>query len=102
MNGTEDIVIRSAPTGRDTLLDVYSPGCAALHPGQLSCRPSGAEQAAEKLGFLGKNGEKHSSVAKAIVDLIGFTRGLKPPSPSDAGFSAACEARIGRAVFSGG
>jgi hypothetical protein len=58
----------------------------------LKINPIVAEEAAEKLGFSSKTGEKRSSVAKAIVDLIGFARGLKPPSPSALSFSAACKA----------
>jgi hypothetical protein len=41
--------------------------------------PAGAKEAAEKLGLSSKTGEKRSSVAKAIVDLIGFARGVKTP-----------------------
>jgi hypothetical protein len=52
--------------------------------------PAGAKQAAEKLGILGGIGAKRSSVAKAIVDSVGFMRGLKPPPPSGLSFSAAC------------
>ena len=37
-------------------------------------------------------GEEHSSGAKARIDSFGFMRGLKPPPPSEFGFSAACEA----------
>jgi hypothetical protein len=53
--------------------------------------PSGVKQAAEKLGFSSIIGEERPSVAKAIIDSIGFTRGLKPPSPSALSFSAACK-----------
>jgi hypothetical protein len=34
--------------------------------------------------------ENRPSVAKATTDSNGFTRGLKPPSPSELSFSAAC------------
>jgi hypothetical protein len=40
-----------------------------------------AKQAAEKLGILGGIGAKRPSVAKAIVDSVGFMRGLKPRLP---------------------
>jgi hypothetical protein len=60
----------------------------------LKINPIVAEEAAEKLGFSSKTDEKRSSVAKAIVDLIGFARGVKPPSPSALSFSAACKAPI--------
>jgi hypothetical protein len=56
--------------------------------------PSGAEEAAEKLVTSGEITGKSPSAAKADVDSAGFTRGLKPPSPSGAIFSAACKARI--------
>jgi hypothetical protein len=49
------------------------------------------EDAAEKLGFCRKIGENRSSEAEAVVVLIGITRGLKPPSPSDEGFFATCK-----------
>jgi para-aminobenzoate synthetase/4-amino-4-deoxychorismate lyase len=49
-----------------------------------------AIQAAEKGLLSGQTHEMHSSVAKAIADSIGLTRGLKPPSPSAPDFSAAC------------
>jgi hypothetical protein len=55
---------------------------------------AGAKEAAEKLGLSSKTGKKRSSVAKAIIDLIGFARGLKPPSPSALSFSAACKVAI--------
>jgi hypothetical protein len=37
----------------------------------------------------GEKAEKYSSAAKAVVDSIGFMRGLKSPPPSEASFSAA-------------
>ena len=49
------------------------------------------KEAAEKLGILVENVEKGPSAAEADIDSAGFTRGLKPPSPSDVSFSAACE-----------
>jgi hypothetical protein len=45
---------------------------------------------AEKLGNLGIIDEKRPSAAKATFNLIGFTRGINPPSPSVSRFSAAC------------
>jgi hypothetical protein len=56
--------------------------------------PSGAKQAAEKLGILGGIGAKCPSVPKAIVDSVGFMWGLKPPLPSGSRFFAACKARL--------
>jgi hypothetical protein len=56
--------------------------------------PSGAKQAAEKDLFSGEIGRIRSSGAKALVDSIGFIRGLKPPSPSGSSFSAVCKARF--------
>jgi hypothetical protein len=53
--------------------------------------PSKAKEVPEKTGISGKIDEKHPSVAKATTDSNGFTRGLKPPSPSELSFSAACE-----------
>jgi hypothetical protein len=47
---------------------------------------TGSSQAAEKLGILGEIGAKHPSAAKAIVDSVGFVRGLKPPPPSGSRF----------------
>ena len=43
--------------------------------------------------------EKHPSGAKAHVDSVGFTRGLKPPSPSVPGFSAASTDPASRTAF---
>jgi hypothetical protein len=43
-----------------------------------------------KTRISGGIGVKRSSVAKAIVDSVGFIRGLKPPPPSGLSFSAAC------------
>jgi hypothetical protein len=40
--------------------------------------PSGAKQAAEKRLFSSKEPEKHTSGAKALVDLIGFMPGINP------------------------
>jgi hypothetical protein len=40
--------------------------------------PSGAKQAAEKLGISGEIGEEHPSGAKARLDSIAFTARLKP------------------------
>ena len=54
--------------------------------------PSGAKKAAEKGQSSDEIPEKRPSGAKAPVDFLGFTRGLKPPSPSGAGLSAACKA----------
>ena len=53
---------------------------------------AGAKQAAEKGFVWGKAPEKIPSAAKADVDLIGFMRGINPPPPSVASFSAACKA----------
>ncbi len=50
---------------------------------------SGADAAAEKIGISGDVGEERSSRAKAQSDSDGPARGLKPPSPSGSGFSAA-------------
>jgi hypothetical protein len=47
-------------------------------------------QAAEKPLIPGNMCENRPSVAKATTDSNGFTRGLKPPSPSELSFSAAC------------
>ncbi len=59
------------------------------HPAKLpkadSRLPDGeaaTEQAAKELDFSDSIDNKHSSVAKAIVDLNDLTRGLRPPSPS--------------------
>jgi hypothetical protein len=49
----------------------------------------GAKQVTEKLGISSENEGKHPSGAKAIVVSIGYTRGLKPPPPSELSF---CEA----------
>jgi len=54
--------------------------------------PSGAKEAAEKLGISCEIGEKRPSGAKAHFDPVGFMRGLKPPPPSGSSFSAACKA----------
>jgi hypothetical protein len=61
--------------------------------------PSGAKEAAEKLGISCEIGEKRPSGAKARVDPVGFMRGLKPPPPSGSSFSAACKARIDSVGF---
>ena len=53
--------------------------------------PSGAKQAAEKPLIPVNMRENRPSVAKATADSNGFTRGLKPPSPSELSFSAACK-----------
>ena len=53
--------------------------------------PSGAKQAAEKPLIQVNMRENRPSVAKATADSNGFTRGLKPPSPSELSFSAACK-----------
>jgi hypothetical protein len=50
-----------------------------------------AEQAAEKHGDSGNFDEKRPSAAEAVVDFVGFTRGMNPPSPFVLSFSAACE-----------
>jgi len=50
---------------------------------------SGAKQAAEKVGNSDGKGRKSPSAAEAGIDSAGFTRGLKPPSPSDGSFSEA-------------
>jgi hypothetical protein len=50
------------------------------------------KQAAEKPLIPGNMSENRPSVAKATTDSNGFTRGLKPPSPSELSFSAACKA----------
>jgi hypothetical protein len=55
---------------------------------------SWAKEAAEKLEILGEMCRRRPSAAKANVDSIGLTRGLKPPPPSGSSFSAACKARI--------
>jgi len=62
-------------------------------------QPAGANQATEKPGKVSENVEKHPSVAKANIDSIGVTRGLKPPSPSESSFSAACKALFDFAVL---
>jgi hypothetical protein len=54
--------------------------------------PSGAKQAAEKVGVVGENDGESPSAAKAGIDSEGFMRGLKTPAPSDVSFSAACKA----------
>jgi hypothetical protein len=54
--------------------------------------PSGAKEAAEKLGLSGKICGKRPSGAKASIDSIGLMRGLKPPPPSISSFSARCKA----------
>jgi len=54
--------------------------------------PAAAKQAAEKGFVWGKAPENIPSAAKADVDLIGFMRGINPPPPSVASFSAACKA----------
>jgi hypothetical protein len=35
------MLVRSAPTGRESLVGAHSPDCAALHPGLFSTRPCG-------------------------------------------------------------
>jgi hypothetical protein len=62
-----------------------------LKPGSFCGIYGTTKQAAEKGLFSGKKSEKHTSVAKATTDSNGFTRGLKPPSPSELSFSAACK-----------
>jgi hypothetical protein len=53
----------------------------------------GDEQAAEKGGISGENGEKkRPSGTEAHVGSVGFARGLKPPPPSESSFCAACDA----------
>jgi hypothetical protein len=47
-------------------------------------------EAAEKLGISSETSGNRPSGAEALADSIGLTRGLKPPSPSAASFSAAC------------
>ena len=56
---------------------------------------AGAEEAAEKGLLLDEVPQKLASGAKARVDSIGLTRGLKPPSPSAASSSAGCLASAG-------
>jgi hypothetical protein len=56
--------------------------------------PSGARQAAEKLGISGEIGGKRLSGAKAHTDSVGLMRGLKPAPPSEPSFSAACKALL--------
>jgi len=55
-----------------------------------------SKQAAEKLGISSNVGEKGPPAAKADIDFASFTRGLKPPPPSDETLSARCKAE---AVF---
>jgi hypothetical protein len=55
--------------------------------------PSGAKQAAEKVPFSSINQEKHTSVAKATADFIGFVPGINPRPTTRTSFSAACKAR---------
>jgi len=50
-----------------------------------------AEQAAEKGRFPSQKPEKHTSGAKARVEVIAFMYGLKPVPFTGASFSAACE-----------
>jgi hypothetical protein len=67
----------------------YAAGAKAQ---RLFCAICGTTQeAAEKPLIPGNMSENRSSVAKATTDSNGFTRGLKPPSPSELSFSAACE-----------
>ena len=47
------------------------------------------KEAAERLGDLGVSYEIGPSAAKAALNLIGFTRGMNPPSPSV--LSSPCE-----------
>jgi len=49
------------------------------------------DEASEKLGISVENEGESSSVAKAGIDSAGIMRRLKPPPPSDASFSPACE-----------
>jgi penicillin G amidase len=60
----------------------------------LGKAPSGAEQAAKKLGIPGEKGRESPAAAKAGTDSFSFMRGLKPPPPSDVSFSAAYEAHV--------
>jgi 23S rRNA (adenine2503-C2)-methyltransferase len=48
-----------------------------------------ANEAAEKVGIPGGIGKGRSSGAKARVDSVGVTRGLKPPPPSGSSFPVA-------------
>ncbi len=64
-------------------------------------RPSGAKGAAEKGLPLGRKPEKPPSGAEALDDSIGFTRGLKPPSPSEPRISAGAKARRLLSVIGG-
>jgi hypothetical protein len=66
--------------------------CIKNRIADAGCIPSGAEEAAEKLGLSGEIDEKRTSGAKARIDSADVMRGLKPPPPSGSGFSAACEA----------
>jgi hypothetical protein len=72
---------------------------ARRHPEFAREYLAGAKQAAEKLGILVEDGERGPSAAKAGIDSAGFTRGLKPPSPSDVSFSAACKAPVSIGYF---
>ena len=51
-----------------------------------------ASEAAERLRDSSETDGKRPSAAKADVDSIDLARGLKPPSPSELSFSAACSA----------
>ena len=87
--------------GVETAVAGEERGGSALKPaeeGQISNQihgehPSGAKEAAEKLGNSCEIGEKRPSGAKARVDPVGIMRGLKPPPPSGSSFSAACKSR---------
>jgi hypothetical protein len=50
----------------------------------------GLLQAAEKLSGCGEIRRKHTSAAKADIDLIGFMPGINPRPTSRTSFSTAC------------
>jgi formyltetrahydrofolate deformylase len=63
----------------------------AAESGASAAQP--VEEVAKTLGISSEIGEKRFSGAKARVDSIAATRGLKPPSPSEWGSSAAGEVK---------
>jgi len=55
---------------------------------------AGAKQAAEKGLIFGEIRKKHTSGAKARIDLIGFIPGMNPRPTARTSFSTACKARL--------
>jgi segregation and condensation protein A len=71
------------------------PAEAGPKPGAIASYISEPEEAKEEIGTTRELPEETSG-AKARVDSVGVMRGLKPPPPSESGFSVPSEAGVAR------